>query len=821
MAAEFVLDSKAASTEDQQSFKTIKVKNRAAGAKEQLTFRYIVKGEADSIKYGLRSAFVEFNNLLDTSAPNPITGLSGKPSLGSFIFSWTKSTSKDAKTHEITISDSTGARPQTKVFTSEATTYILTNAEVFGIFDNVFVSTIRFSVKVIDNSGNKSSAVFIDVVLSDDSDISGLLIPPSTPTLTAGVESVEVAWDGKNSLSPATYYSPNIDAVDIYINSVKVGTFTPVYTGAVPPGFAGHKMSIRYAGGTIVQAYLTARDKFSRSRSSVASNQVIVLQQPAAQIEPPTLPTGLSVAAAPFGVTVSWSGAYSGGTDFDGFAGINIYASSTDLGTSTTTDISSKLVGNMAVNKTANKITVGIDALRQATGLTAETVYTSPIYFYYAALNLNNEFYKVGNLITYTRLGSGNPSKANFIDLTSGIISIENLVAGNGKFTSWLRAGADENSARIELSSNTSSFIPSGQTKNINPGLSVYPSGSTSSPVFSADLSGNVTIDLGATATTNVFKVGSGTNAMYIQPAHTPSTNNTRGMWIGGTTLATAPFSVNFSGQMKATQAIISGVINASSGGFGTLDTNTGLLLNGWSINGSRIESFKNGAANGAIYLDGENGKISGAVIEQLGTGTSIVMNNSGVTAYGPYDTLAPTVRLVTKLGIDGRISAYENTNSYFDWTTGTPEISAENDLMGTYIRPGSIGIATKASGLYGTKASYFGIGNTLTTAFFKASGFNNITWVDDSLNGYYNTYNISQDPSNRYRNTKLAAYIGGGTNGTLGDFRALGIDIYGNQVLGPRMFSGSATTSAAINTQIGGSGSQWSYDGDLYFSTA
>lgn len=812
---DFVLDSKVANTEDQQSFKIIKVKNRAAGAKEQLTFRYIVKGEADSINYGLRSPFIEFNNLLDTTAPNPITGLSAKPSLGSFVFSWNKSTSKDAKTHEITISDSTGTKTQTKVFTSEATSYTLTNAEVLGIFANTFVSTIRFSVKVIDNSGNKSSAVSIDVVLSDDSDINGLLIPPSTPVLTAGVESVEISWDGKNSASPSTYYSPNIEAVDIYINSVKVGTFTPVYTGAVPSGFSGHKMSVRYDGGTIVQAYLVARDKFSRSRSSSASNQVTVLQQPAAQIEAPTLPTGLSVAAAPFGVTVSWNGSYSGGTDFDGFAGINIYASSSDLGASTTTDMSSKLVGNMAVNKTSNKITIGIDALRQATGLGSDTVYTSPIYFYYIALNLNNEFYKVGNLVTYTKLGSGNPAKANFIDLTSGIISIENLVAGNGKFTSWLRAGTD-GGARIEINSG-SAFTNGGTT--VQPGLAVYPSSGTS-PVFSADLNGNVTIDLGATATTNVFKVGSGSNAMYIQPAHSAGTNNTRGMWIGGTTLATAPFSVNFSGQMKATQAVISGTVNAGVGGFGTLDSN-GLLQSGWSINGARIESFANGSANGSIYLDGSTGVIRGAVIEQVSGATSITINNSGIEAKGAPDPIAPDVRLTTKIGINGRISTYENTSNYFDWTEGTPELAAENDLMGSYIRPGSIGIATKASGAYGTKASYFGIGNTLTTAFFKASGFSQISWVDDSLNGYYNTYDVSLTPSFRYRNTKLAAYIGGGTNGTLGDFRSLGLDVFGNQVLGPRMFSGSATTSAAINTQIGGSGSQWSYDGDLYFSTA
>jgi hypothetical protein len=808
---DFVLDSKVANTEDQQSFKIIKVKNRAAGAKEQLTFRYIVKGEADSINYGLRSPFIEFNNLLDTSAPNPITGLSAKPSLGSFIFSWTKSTSKDAKTHEITISDSTGAKSQTKVFTSEATSYTLTNAEVLGIFANTFVSTIRFSVKVIDNSGNKSAAVFIDVVLSDDSDINGLLIPPSTPTLVAGVESVEVTWDGKNSATPSTYYSPNIEAVDIYINSVKVGTFTPVYTGSVPAGFSGHKMSIRYSGGTIIQAYLIARDKFSRSRSSSASNQVTVLQQPAAQIEAPTLPTGLSVAAAPFGVTVSWGGSYSGGTDFDGFAGINIYASASDLGASTTSDISSKLVGNMAVNKTSNKVTIGIDALRQATGLGSDTVYTSPIYFYYVALNLNNEFYKVGNLVTYTKLGSGNPAKANFIDLTSGIISIENLVAGNGKFTSWLRAGADENSARIELSSNTSSFIPSGGTKNITPGLTIYPSGTTSSPVFSADLSGNVTIDLGSTATTNVFKVGSGSNAMYIQPAHSAGTNNTRGVWIGGTTLATAPFSVNFSGQMKATQAVISGTVNAGVGGFGTLNSD-GLLVNGWSINGARIESYANGSANNQIYLDGSTGVINGAIFQRSSTDGTITINNSGFKATSTTEFLPGfSLTNTTTVGYDGRMSIYTNSgDSLFSFSSA--HMSVATDLLKTELWPGSVYVKANASSTYTTAASSYGIQNELNQIYFTASGVNGVNWKN---------YYVVQGGTS-YISSKIWGPTGADITTGLGQYnsyRTLGLFPDGSQLLGPKFFSGSAATASAIATETAGT-LGGTVNGDFYFST-
>lgn len=818
MPSDFSLDSPLNSTSS-QSFKTISLKNRAAGAKEELTFRYIVKGTDESIKYGKRSPFIVFNNKLDTSAPNPITNLTGKPSLGSFIFSWTASTSKDVKTHEITISDSTGTKTQTRVFTSEPTSYTLTNAEVLSIFGGTFVSTIRFSVKVVDNSGNKSSAVYIDVSLADDSDVNGLLIAPSAPVLTAGVESVEIFWDGKNSATPSVYYSPNIEAVDVYINSVKVHTFTPVYTGQIPAGFAGHKTSVRYNGGTIVTAYLIARDKFSRSRSSAASNQVVVLQQPAAQIEDPTLPSGLSATSTSFGVLVSWDGTYTSNDTFAGFKAIKIYADTNNWGSyyegaAADSRFAGRLVGTMSVDSSANKITVGLEALRQTNSLSGDAVYTTGLYYYYIAENQSGVLYKVGNLNRYTRINSSpiTPAKANLIDLANGLISIENLVAGNGRFTSYLRTGSDENAARIELSSQTSSVTPSGASKAILPGLSVYPSGSTSNPVFRADLSGNVSIDLGSTNSTPSFKVGSGTNTFYIQAADTPGQSGTKGIWAGASTITDAPFSVTFSGQLKASQAIISGTLNASSGGFGTLKPDN-TVNNGWIINGARIQSVVNGITNSDLYLDGQTGLIKGALFERSGTTGTITINDSGFKAtstvnFGGLFNITNTATI----GYDGKILIYTPSGDTL-LSFSDAHLKVKTDLLETELWPGSIYLRSNASTSYSTGASAFVISSVLNSLEYQATGYNNITWKNYYVNTAQTAFITSRvwGPTGADISTGLGQY---------NYFRPMGLLQFGTQVLGPKFFSGSAATASAVATETSGTAGG-TLNGDFYFSTA
>ena len=76
------------------------------------------------------------------------------------------------------------------------------------------------------------------------------------------------------------------------------------------------------------------------------------------QVEAPTLATNLTAETASFAVTISWDGTYVSST-FLGFKSVNIYATTSNLGSSTTTDLSANLVGSMTVDQLKNKITVG------------------------------------------------------------------------------------------------------------------------------------------------------------------------------------------------------------------------------------------------------------------------------------------------------------------------------------------------------------------------------------------------------------------------------------------------------------------------------
>jgi hypothetical protein len=235
------------------------------------------------------------------------------------------------------------------------------------------------------------------------------------------------------------------------------------------------------------------------------------------QVEAPTLATGLTAATASFGVTVSWDGTYSSST-FLGFKSINIYASTSNLGSSTTTDISASLVGSMTVDQVKNQITIGSTLLKNTLSLTSTSVYTTPIFFYYITINENNEVYKSGGVATYTRINSSGitPTQANFVDLANGVISIENLVAGNGQFTEYLRAGiraGDGSGARIEISG-SSSNITSTNGGTILPGLTIYNSAGGQS--LRAPLSGGLTITGTITGSDIIQSSNSGINRIEM-----------------------------------------------------------------------------------------------------------------------------------------------------------------------------------------------------------------------------------------------------------------------------------------------------------------
>jgi hypothetical protein len=256
---------------------------------------------------------------------------------------------------------------------------------------------------------------------------------------------------------------------------------------------------------------------------SVAKN---VLTAGSSKIESPTKATGLSAKTAPFGLLVLWDGTYANDDRFIGFKSINIYASKTDLGLKTTNNISADLVGSMTVDAVKNSVTIGLENLRDTLDLVGEAVYNQDVFLYYISLNENDESYQENGQNTYYRINSDalKPTKANYIDLASGVISIENLVAGNGQFTSWLRAGlygSSPGGSRIELSGLTSPFTAtSGGT--VVPGLTVYDS--SGAKAFRADLLGNVTFSgvLKSTTQENFTPLVSTHNAYIEIPKSEP-----------------------------------------------------------------------------------------------------------------------------------------------------------------------------------------------------------------------------------------------------------------------------------------------------------
>jgi hypothetical protein len=315
--------------------------------------------------------------------------------------------------------------------------------------------------------------------------------PPNKPRLQAGdviagQGFLTINWDGKDYLGNDL---ENFDRVDIHIADAAGNSSTTFGNGTKPTAFfkeAGAK-TIACPAGTYT-VFLKAVSPLGTK--SLASSSFTVTVEAATQIEEPTLPNGLSVATTAFGLTLSWAGTYALGDTFTGFKSIDVFATTTDLGASTTTGLSSSnLVANLTINDTVNKINIGLEVLKQATSTNSTTVYTTGVYIYYIAKNLNDSVYKVSGVPTYTRVNSVavTPSKANKVDLENGVISIENLVAGNGQFTSWLRAGTGSGGARIELNGGAS-FTDTGYP--VLPGLSVYSSGGT--PIFRASLDGVV-----------------------------------------------------------------------------------------------------------------------------------------------------------------------------------------------------------------------------------------------------------------------------------------------------------------------------------------
>lgn len=102
-------------------------------------------------------------------------------------------------------------------------------------------------------------------------------------------------------------------------------------------------------------------------------------------------------------------------------------------------------------------------------------------------------------------------------------------------------------------------------------------------------------IDEGITTTTGGLEVTNDTNGITVGMTADGSLPTSIRLWAGTTKAnrATAPFRVNQLGEMWATNAHITGYINASTG-----------YIGGWTIADDRIHTAKNGIyANGQLYM--------------------------------------------------------------------------------------------------------------------------------------------------------------------------------------------------------------------------
>jgi len=121
----------------------------------------------------------------------------------------------------------------------------------------------------------------------------------------------------------------------------------------------------------------------------------------------------------------------------------------------------------------------------------------------------------------------------------------------------------------------------------------------------------------GWTIGTDKLSAGGGSSAVGL------AASGTYALWAGaGTPDTSTPFSVTSAGVLRATGAIITGEVKATSGRIGNATT-------GWEITGTQIKSSGFPTGTSALIMDASTGTISGGLI----SGTKVVASSFEFTA--------------------------------------------------------------------------------------------------------------------------------------------------------------------------------------------
>jgi hypothetical protein len=620
------------------------------------------------------------------------------------------------------------------------------------------------NLKINETYAIKFQWSYSDGQLSDWSP--GYFITTSNETAPAVPTDVTVPSTSSGSIPVALNVFPtNAKRVDVIITGGVFGTsrvahsFTTAGTTTIAAPAGTYQVQLRAISPTGVT-------------STVGTTFTVVVSDVGETIQSPTNPNGFTSKRILAGIEVSWAGSYANST-FTGFEAINIYAGNS----ATATNGTYEQVGVLTGNNVKNTIVIPLGTY---------VVYGQAVYIHAAAVNKSGTVGTIQANVTNQTLGPGKATDADINDgavviskLASDVLTVGNLKAGDINATSFIRAGTSS-SARVELSSANISGGPLA-------GLHIYNSSGTA--ILSAPLTGGLTINGGGTFTGALSgasgqfdgDLGASGGNFTVRSGVVTALAGQIGNWIINEN-AFKSSAVAFPNiELDPVEAKIHLRASAGSsetGNFIKMDTTTGLRIGSGST-----PAF-------TVAMDGSMSATNATIQKTVG-GNTIILDNSSLRAVGSVGS--------TVLGYDGTITATQTGS----WPFSGASITISSSDSNTIINPG--GYTLHQDSIFGSAVVdiYKYIYNNELVNY--ATGLSSIKWA------------------NFYVNPGTFNFISGQVWTTTGDdYRMLGVSAFGTQMMGPRLFSGVATSNSTINTDINGrSYANSSLNGDFYFSTA
>jgi hypothetical protein len=492
---------------------------------------------------------------------------------------------------------------------------------------------------------------------------------PSEPNLgsgdvVGGAGFITVTWNGNNALSAA---ASNFDRVNIHISGTTFGD------GTKPAGFfkqAGTQTFTAVPGIYIVQLKTISVDG---TQSLFSTARTVTVTEIVEEIQTPVAPTGFTSERILGGIEVAWAGTY--GSAWTGFEAINIYAGTSSSATGGTYI----KVGQMTANKISNKIVVPVDGTYVRYGV--------PVYIHASSVNRNGIESAISANVTSQSSGA---RSAIGTDLADEIISNAKLV--NDAVTEAKIATSAITETKIATDAVTSQKIIANAItadKIVSSAITadkIATNAITAGKILAGEIdvtklsAGTISVnnlESGTLSATSFIRAGTaGSSRIEISSAAVSASSILAGLYIynGSTAVLQAPlgggltitgsltatqistssgkFSVNSSGILSATDAIIDGNITADGGTIG------GITI--------AADAIQNGATSGASTFRLDS---SGVIRAGSSSGNAVIISptlgiyhsaNGGSTASGRFT-----------LGL--------SSSTISGWTIGTSTLSSGN----------------------------------------------------------------------------------------------------------------------------------------------